>query len=194
MPLSFILLGISIIYLIFYNDVIKYKNILIFLLILMLIGYFAPLIDILDGALFNFFIFVPAFILNIYFIVKLNKIEGLIFLGCIILTLTIYILMVINNMELSTLFSSIYIFLITLFFAILQSFNLNLSLAYTISSFVMFDILNIVLIKKSAGVVTVFSVESFSMVVYVVFVSIIVNKLFVCLKSKRKTKEKESNV
>lgn len=194
MPISFILIGVYIIYLIFYKQQLKYKNILVVLLSLILLGYFVPCVDILNGALFNFFIFVPTFLLDIFFIVKLEKVEGIIFLSALCISVTIYIVMVLNNMEFSTLFSSVYIFLITLFIAVILSFNLFLSLSFSISSFIMYDILNIVLIKNSTGVVTIMSVSSISLIVYAILITIVTNKLFNYLKNKRKAKEKEINV
>lgn len=194
MPISFILIGVYIIYLIFYKQQLKYKNILVVLLSLILLGYFVPCVDILNGALFNFFIFVPTFLLDIFFIVKLEKVEGIIFLSALCISVTIYIVMVLNNIEFSTLFSSVYIFLITLFIAVILSFNLFLSISFSISSFIMYDILNIVLIKNSTGVVTIMSVSSISLIVYAILITIVTNKLFNYLKNKRKAKEKEINV
>ena len=191
MPISFILVGLVLIYIIFYSKNLKYKNVSIAMLIFIMIGFFINEINILNGVLLNAFIFVPTIIFSIYFIVKLNNIEGILFFCGVSISIAIYSILVKKDMELSTLFNPTIPFLISTFFVMCFGFSVNLFVSYTLFVFLMYDILNILLIKNSTGVVIVLPVSTFSLIVYEIFIGFLVYKLIKFVKFK--TKEKVKN-
>lgn len=188
MPISFILVGLVLIYIIFYSKNTKYKNVSIAMFIFIMIGFFVKEINILNGVLLNVFIFVPIIIFSIYFIVNLNNIEGILFFCGVSISIAIYSILVKNDMEVSTLFSPTIPFLISTFLVICFGFSINLFVSYTLFIFSMYDILNILLIKNSTGVVTILPVSTFSLIVYDIIIGFAVYKLieFVKLKTKEK--------
>lgn len=189
MPVSFILIGLLIIYIFFYGNNVPYKNIFVFLLSTILIGYFITEVNILHGVLVNVFIAIPVFIINTYFIVKLEKLEGIIFVISVILSCVIYGLLVSVELEFSTLFTPLYIFIITSVVAIIFSLKQNLCFAYIISSFTLYDLLNIILVKNGTGVVSILSVTTTQLIVYSLLISLIFAKLFTVV-IKKYSKEK----
>ena len=186
MPVSFILVGLFLIYLIFYCKNLQHRNWFIAMILFIMLGFFVAEINILNGVLLNIFIFVPVIIFSICFILKLNKLEGVLFFCGVSISIAIYSVMVKTDIELSTLFNPKLIFLASTFIVICFSYSLNLSISYVLFVFLMYDILNILLVKNSTGVVTILSISTFSLIVYEIVIILVVYKIieFVKLKTK----------
>lgn len=192
MPISFVLVGLILIYTFFYKKDFKFRNVFIGLLLIILVGYFVSEINILNGVLINVLIFLPLFLINIYTILNLKRLDSILFVVAFFVTNTIYILLVIFNMEFATVFNPRLIFLLTIIFAVFLSYSVNLALSYSMSVYIMFDVLNVLLVKNNTSVVSIMSVDTFSLVMYLIFISLIANKIILFLKSKL-IKEKRIN-
>ena len=189
MPLSFVIIGLIIIYIIYYLDRIPHRKILTGLLISMLVGYFIGDIDVMNGVIINPFILFPVFIIDIYLLVSLNRLQGILLFISAIVSTGIYILFVSLDIEYSTLIDSDIAFLIATAFTLIFSFDVRVGVAYAISSFLLFDMFNIVLIKNYTGVVSILSVSSLSSMVYLILIAVVSNRFYQIIKNKLK-KEK----
>lgn len=193
MPISFIFIGLSMLYIIFYAKNLQYKKTLLILLGGLLVGYFIGDVYILDGIIVNVVILIPLFIIDTYLIVKLNKLDGILFVILTFISSGIYILLVTINIEFSTLFSPIIIFVMSSIIGVCCSYNINFSIAYIISIYTMYDILNILLIKGGVGIVSILNVSTLGLIIYSIAISYISSKLYRLIKDKF-TKEKNANV
>lgn len=194
MPIVFILLGVIVLYLLFYQVCIPHKKTLIVLIICTMIGFFIPYITILNGLLVNFFILIPLFIFDVYCIVQLGKLPSVLFLAILSVTSLIYVLIVIIDMEFSTVINPIYTMLGVVLISILLSRKVYFSLAYLISSLLLFDLLNLFLVKNSLGLVTLLSIEVYQGVLIGSLCVIVFYNILEIIQIKIKNKEKKKNV
>ena len=178
MPISFVFIGIMIIYIMFYVQKSFYKNGLLVLLITILIGFFVPEINFTSGILINVFILMPIIILDVCFILKLNKKILVTLFVLLLISGILYSLIILFNIEFSTLFNSLYAFIITSTIAIICCPKNILCVSYIITNFIVCDILNVIFIKNVTNVVPLLSVDVLDCISIVIVISFAISKLF----------------
>lgn len=193
MPVSFILTGLILLYLLFYGEKIAHKRFFAIMLFFIMVGFFVGDIEIVDNTLLNIFIMIPTLSIAVYLVYRIGKIDKIVFGISSLISLGIYALLLFFDLEYSTLLSPEFIFIITLIVGIVFSYRISLSISYLIWSYIFYDVLNVFFVKSSMRVVSILSVSTFELIMYSVAICFVSN-IIIHFVSSRFTKEKKINV
>ena len=182
MPIPFLILGICLIYLIFYGRDIKYKKLIIGLICCIMSAFFFDDIEIFDGVILDIFIIVPCTIFVYISAIDIDKKDFLIISISLLFSLISYFLMIYINIELSSLISPVLIFVFTTVMATLIFGDIKRILIYCILGYLSYDVINIFFVRPSIGVVTVMGVSTLMLLIYTILVSGLLNLLFKKIK------------
>ena len=194
MPVAFILLGLILLYLAFYPVCIPHKKTLILLILCVMLGFFMPYINILNGLLINLFTLIPLFIFCLYCIVQLNKKTSVFYLGFVGITSFIYIIFVLFDMDFCTLLHPLYSILIVGGISLIFSFKVYLSMSYFISCFILFDLYNLFLVKSTLGTITLLSLELYQGIIVGLVCIAVCHYVWDIIQIKVRDKEKDHHV
>ena len=175
MPIPFLILGLTIIYLIFYGKDIQHKKTIALFLSVIMIGFFVEDEEVFAGVIVDVFILLPSMILFGIFFNKIKSREWLLLVIMMVVSTIFYLLVVYTNIEFCTLLNPIIIFWITVGLASISFNNIYVISVYTILSYLIYDLINIFYVKSSIGVVTIFGVNTAMLIIYSICISLIVN-------------------
>lgn len=182
MPISFIIFGILIIYLLFYGQNIEYRKLYLYLLLSIMIGYFIDDIEICNGIIIDIFIMMPCIIFIILLSFKIDYKHWLyvsIFIG---ISITVYFFLNFIDIEYSTVLNPVLIFIFTVFIGSVFLNQNNIYIPYYILIYFLYDVTNIFYIKSSIKVVSVFSINTVTFILYSICITYILNRIFNFLK------------
>ena len=182
MPISFIIFGILIIYLLFYGQSISCKKIYLCLLSTIMIGYFIQDVEIFNGVIVDIFVAIPCVIFAILFSFKIDYKRWWYMSILIGFSVVVYTFLNFINVEYSTVLNPVLIFIFTVLMGSIFFNQTNAFMVYYILIYYLYDVVNIFYIKQSIGVVSVFGVNTISLILYSIIITYILNKLLNFIK------------
>ena len=184
MPIPFLMLGLSIIYMIFYGVKIPDRIAFIVVGIMSLLGFFIDNVLLFEGVMVNI-ILLFSILSAVSILMYRENLKSLIFYFIfLIFSSTIYLFAIYLNIELSTALRIEFIFIFTLVLSIFLIRNIRLCISFVMSSYIFYELINILFVRIYIGSVTVISIDTFCFVIYSVAILLVLNFCYNFLKKK----------
>ena len=184
MPIPFLMLGLSVIYMIFYGVKIPDRIAFIVVGILSLLGFFIDNVLLFEGVMVNI-ILLFSILSAVSILMYRENLKSLIFYFIfLIFSSTIYLFAIYLNIELSTALRIEFIFIFTLVISIFLIRNIRLCISFVMSAYIFYELINILFVRIYIGSVTVISIDTFCFVIYSVAILLVLNFCYNFLKKK----------
>lgn len=178
------MLGLSIIYMIFYGVKIPDRIAFIVVGIMSLLGFFIDNVLLFEGVMVNI-ILLFSILSAVSILMYRENLKSLIFYFIfLIFSSTIYLFAIYLNIELSTALRIEFIFIFTLVLSIFLIRNIRLCISFVMSSYIFYELINILFVRIYIGSVTVISIDTFCFVIYSVAILLVLNFCYNFLKKK----------